>query len=344
MTRARDVADTQDNLGGAVPPFAAGKNKIINGDFGIWQRGTTINIGVGTYWADRWTTNLLSAVPTGTLTRQTFTPGTAPVAGYEGTFFGRVNVTANNGNTETAIEQRIEDVRTLAGQTATVSFWAKADATTPVSVNLFQVFGTGGSAAVSITGAAHTLTTAWQRFTTTVTVPSISGKTIGTGSSLYVRFSLPNSGSFVRSGTYDFWGVQLEAGSIATPFQTASGSIGGELALCQRYYQRITPTGSGQNYGVGFIGGGLGDANLQMEFPVEMRTRPTALEQSGTATDYTILNSSGATALNTVPTFVSSTTYAIRVSFVTAGVFTASSCAVGRSANANAFLGWSAEL
>ncbi len=35
MSRSRNVADTQDNNGGAVPPFAAGKNKIINGDFNI---------------------------------------------------------------------------------------------------------------------------------------------------------------------------------------------------------------------------------------------------------------------------------------------------------------------
>ena len=239
MTRSRDVADTQDNVGGAVAPFVAGKNKIINGDFGIWQRGTSFTIAANGYTADRWYWDLTTAIPTGTISRQSFTAGSAPDSGYESTYFFRTNITAHNNCPVFSQEQKIEDVRTFAGQTVTVSFWAKADASTTLDVSLNQKFGTGGSATVTLTATVN-LTTSWQRLTFTTTLGSMSGKTIGTNSCLSLAFLLPLSGSFIRVGTYDIWGVQLEAGSVATPFTPAGGGFpGAELALCQRYYYRV---------------------------------------------------------------------------------------------------------
>jgi hypothetical protein len=207
--------------------FAAGKNKIINGDFGIWQRGTTFtSVAQMTYLADRWASNGSS----NNFSRQTFTPGTAPVSGYEGSFFLRCTATSQ----QIGITQRIEDVRIYAGQTVTISFWAKADSARTLSLFFDQNFGSGGSAQVDFAATTiASLTTSWARYTYTVAVPSISGKTIGTSS--YLDFTLYLA-SPTGAITLDFWGIQLEAGSNATAFQTATGTVQGELAACQRYY------------------------------------------------------------------------------------------------------------
>jgi hypothetical protein len=233
MTRARDLADTQDNLGGAVAPFVAGKNKIINGDFGVWQRGTTFtNPVAGTFTADRWSVQGGNTPSASSITQQTFTPGTAPVAGYEGTFFWRNTMTTNTGTDWYAL-QKVEDVRTYAGNTTTLSFWAKADSARTMGISALQYFGTGGSASVAVSGATVNLTTAWQRFSVTLIMPSVAGKTIGVGSFINLVFAFPTANGSVT----DLWGGQWEIGTVATPFTTASGSIGGELALCQRYYE-----------------------------------------------------------------------------------------------------------
>ena len=244
MTRSRDVADTQDNLGGAVAPYVAGKNKIINGDLTINQRG--FSSSTSGYNFDRFYNEASGG--THTITQQTFTPGAAPVVGYEATNFMRSVVSGQTTSGQyAAIAQKIEDVRTFAGQTITVSFWAKASTGTPkVSVEMQQVFGSGGSGAVFTSApAASTLSTSWVRYTSTITVPSISGKTIGTGSFLVMFIWVSAGSSFdaranaigLQNATLDFWGFQVEAGTVATPFTTASGSIGGELALCQRYFE-----------------------------------------------------------------------------------------------------------
>ena len=235
------VADSSTSTGLSYQAnWAAGKNKVINGAFNIWQRGTTVSNPNGTYLADRFLISNLTAVPTSTYSQQTFTPGTAPVAGYESQYFMRFQVTSQGSSTGQAVNHRIEDVRTFAGQTITFSFWAKAAANLTMNdIKLGQNFGSGGSSATetNFTMSSKAVTTSWQRFTGTVTVPSISGKTVGTSSYVYLYLEILSSqGAY----TFDTWGWQLEAGSVATAFQTATGTIQGELAACKYYYQRIS--------------------------------------------------------------------------------------------------------
>jgi hypothetical protein len=273
--------------------FVAGKNKIINGDFGVWQRGTSFTTGSGAYvyTADRWRTYFYGS-NTSSVTQQTFTPGTAPIAGYEGQYFARVS----SSNTQIVFEQLIEDVRTFAGQTVTFSFWAKQNtaAAGALSVNLYQNFGSGGSAQVTITGlSATSTTTSWARYTGTVAIPSISGKTIGTSSHLI--FGIYNSS---LNNALDIWGVQVEAGSTATPFTTATGTLQGELAACQRYL----PAVAGQYNQIWGIAYSTTGSAVSIKLPTTARVKPTGITVSS-ASHFTLYNSGFTSGVPTAITF-----------------------------------------
>ena len=315
------------------------RNAIINGGFDIWQRGTSFtqtNFNAGNiYTADR-TAIIWNNVPTSvTVSQQTFTPGAAPVTGYEGTFFWRSTITTVGTNTIWGYSQRIEDVRDFAGRTATISFWAKADTSRNVTVELNQNFGSGGSSTVTATNTAVAITSSWARYSLTVNVPSISGKTIGTNNYLQlVILQTSASGSVL-----DLWGVQVEAGTVATPFEQRP--IGTELALCQRYYYRLAQNTS--RYGSGYAKTST-TADILVDFPVTMRTAPTALEQSGTAGDYLIAYQNSAVAGSSVPTFTSATVKACTVNFNVGAVLTAGNGVMGGPNGANSYLGFSAEL
>jgi hypothetical protein len=259
--------------------YAAGKNKIINGDFGIWQRGTSFsNPATGSFQADRWSVVWDGTGATRTISRQTFAAGNV-IPGYEFDYFYRfAQSVAGSGASYNLFQNRMEDVTTYAGQTVTISFWAKAAANTNlVDLNLEQDFGTGGSPSATVSNSISpgtiTLTTSWQRFSYTTTVPSISGKTIGTTTPGYLGFRVwvPINATF----TLDFVGFQIEPGSVATAFQTATGTIQGELAACQRYFQRI-----GNNGGAYYLytcAAVEGTSTLwgAVPLPVTMRTTPS---------------------------------------------------------------------
>jgi hypothetical protein len=156
----------------------------------------------------------------------------------------------------------------------TLSFWAKADASRALSIALGQDFGSGGSGGAATAYQGANLTTSWQRFSLTYSLASITGKTVGTSSYIYLYMTLPAG----VTQTIDIWGVQLEYGSKATPFQTASGgSPQAELAMCQRYYFRNTGGEAYSHYGIGMsISTTFGYALINL--PVTMRVKPTAVD------------------------------------------------------------------
>jgi hypothetical protein len=268
MTKARSSADF------AAGGFFAGKNAIINGDFNIWQRGTSFTLAG--YFADRWTWTTSSYPTTRTMSQQAFSPGAAPVAGYESSFFMRYLITTVGSSTDYYISQPIEDVRTFAGKTVTYSFWAKADSARTINASLTQEFGSGGSSSVTVGSSTHSLTTSWQRFTATMSVPSISGKTIGTNSLL--RFMFTPDSALASGYTLDIWGVQVEVGTTATPFETATGTIQGELQACQRYYYRATSTNAYSPLGPLGVAENTTTATFMVQFPSQFRVVPHTIE------------------------------------------------------------------
>jgi hypothetical protein len=264
--------------------YAAGKNAIINGAFNVWQRGTSFTPTAASvyYTADRF----YNVVPASTsVTRQTFTAGTAPVAGYEGQFYMNTTITANAQNYE--IAQRIENARTFAGQTVTLSFFARSTVgAQPLNVAILQSFGTGGSPSadvvatyVSGSGTPYTPTASWVRYTFTFTMPSVSGKTFGTNNDSYLVARLFQYTTTATNTSVDIWGVQLEAGSVATAFQTATGTFQGELAACQRYYQRFGGLSAYQSLGNGGVASATQITALTYT-PVPFRVNPTSVDYS----------------------------------------------------------------
>ena len=266
----------------SVPVWQAypSHNYIINGAFDVWQRGTSVALGNGVFAADRWIGANSGAV--GTMSRQSFTPGQTDVPGNPIYFLRWDTTTGDNFN---RIMQRVEDVNTLAGQTVTYSFYAKG--TNPGAgsyvLNCYQNFGSGGSTELDTGVGTVVLTSSWQRFSYTFTVPSVSGKTIGAGSFLAIDFRQASTDTSTTAYTMDLANVQLEAGSVATPFRRNANSLQGELAACQRYYVRYSAAAA--NYYIAGRGNASSTTAVVMQYPTlnEMRVTPTSLDYSNIA-------------------------------------------------------------
>jgi len=260
-------ADTEAEARTAIG--AGRKNLIINGGFNIWQRGTSFSSDG--YTADRWTAALSGG--TATSSRQLFTNGQTDVPGNP-TYYLNTNCTSGNNNCSIAT-QHIEDVRIGAGQSVTVSFWAKG--TNPggghFNWQLWQRFGTGGSSTVNDGDTTLTVTSTWTRYTHTFNLGSMSGKTIGTSSFLDLMIRQPAGDTSAAAWSVDIANVQLELGSVATDFEHRS--YGEELALCQRYYCKSQGGIGSTAMWSGYPGSTGTGYYAQAQYPTQMRATPT---------------------------------------------------------------------
>ena len=348
------------------------RNRIINGDMRIDQRNAgaavTVNSGTDFFPVDRFLAVGTSSDGVFTVQRST----TAP-AGFTNSLLATVTTADSSIGTleQYYVSQIIEGFNvadlawgTASAQTVTLSFVVRSSVT-----------GTyGGSVRNSATDRSYpftfTVNSANTFETKTVTIPGDTSGTwltnngvgmhiiwaLGMGSSRVASAGAWTAGNFkgasgatqwisTSGATFYITGVQLEKGSVATPFERRP--YGTELAMCQRYYYRIKGSDTSSNtgiVGVGFSQSTTAGRSL-INFPVTMRSTPSALEQSGTASDYRVIaGSAGTVTCSAVPTFSSTTTLCGDISWTVASGATANQGVFFASNNASSYLGWSAEL
>ena len=292
----KNGAQAMRDLGNSIDTFLNRPltyNGVINGAMQVAQRGTSFTVaGSGVNTLDRWKAVIFSGSST---VSQQLTSDTTNLPNIQ--YCQRVVRAAGvTGVGPDYLAQSFENLSSTqyAGKTISFSFYARKGAgfTGTFTANVISGTGTNQNFIdVAITGQATviaqtaTLTTTWQRFTYTGTVAS-------TAAQVFVYFTHQGTGTAPANDYFEVTGVQLEIGSQASPFQTASGgSIQGELAMCQRYYERtmdtIAPFGSA--YSTTFV-------DFYIPFKVTKRQNPI-LSGSGLTVESTA--SGGAVSYNT---------------------------------------------
>ena len=298
------VADSSTTTGLRWQPNqTAGKNKILNSDMSIAQRGTSVSVGSAswsTYTLDRY--KCYSGNTATTVSQNT----SAPTG-----FSYSLKLQRPNGNTGTnglLIAQIVETANcmSLQGQYVTLSFWVKKGANYSggnVGVALLQGTGTDqGGDPYSWTGltapindTSYSPTTSFVRLSYSTTLPS-------TAKELAVVLSYTPTGTAGADDALYITGVQLEAGAM-TSYAPATGTFQGELAACQRYYEisydGATPAASGTT---GFVGSPSMATNtgsniyraLQIGYKVTKRAVPTVTIYDGAGTSGKITTYSSA--------------------------------------------------
>jgi len=362
MSQARDLADRAGDI--------TGRNLIINGAMKVAQRGTSATASSGYNTVDRFqltVANMDNAA-------YTYVQSSVAPTGFSNSW--RIDCTtvesalaADEYSTFTqAIEaQNLQQISngSSAAKSLTLSFYVKSNKTGTWGLNLYKPDNTGRQ----IT-ATYTISSAdtWEYKTITFAGDTAGGGIANdNGAGMYVYWALAAGSDYTSSdstswsnysnagflyghnvnffdSTANDWavtGVQLEVGQTATPFEHED--FGTTLAKCQRYYFKSLSTSSADAFAVG-QNNTTQRADGSLDFSVTMRASPTAIETTGTATDYLINTAGSNYTCNAVPSFIRANSHTAYFRFPVASGLTTGNGAMLRSAVAGAYLAWSAEL
>jgi len=359
-----------NGVGGLAHPPTF-KNLIINGAMQVAQRGTSVtgSTSNGFKTVDRfayiigtqgtWTHTVENDAPTGSGFRKSAKTLCTTADASPGTSDILLLVQPIEGQNLQAIRKG-----TANAQQLTLSFWVKANVT---GTYIAELEDSDNTRTVSLSYTINSSAT-WEKKTIVFPADTTGVLDNDNAGSLSLIFWLGGGSTWtsgtlntnwntqvnanravgqvnLASATNNYWqitGVQLEVGSVATDYEFKPIDV--ELAQCQRYYYKLFPAASSA---ILAFGGNYSTTNCRVAFyfPVEMRIAPTAIEVTGTASDYSVSSAGVNTvACNAVPAFNGG---AVRFATITGSVASGLTNNIPAILNTNStagYLGWSAEL
>ena len=352
------VAGVPVNTAGGTP-----KNAIINGNFDIWQRGTSFSaVGNDVYSVDRMTTKVTGA---GTFDMAQSTTVPAGDSAFS------LKLTVNTGDASLAasdiyaIRYRIEgfDAQRFALGTSdakqmTLSFWVRS------SVTGTYVASFRNGAQNRVYPAEYVIDSAdtWEKKEITIQADTTGTWLQTTGIGLTVAFSFAsgtdnhgtegvwqatsdfstsNQVNWMASGGSTFYlsQLQLEVGTEATEFERRIFST--ELDSCYRYFWRLA-SGDALHVGDGEVS--VNDrVQIGVTYPREMRSTPSLAFSANT--HFTVIGNGVAAATDENPILINAGTQGTAIRFATAGTgFLVGGCSRVRTNNVSTTLDLDAEL
>ena len=269
---------TQQSIKAYVDASAGTSQAIINGNFDVWQRGTSIAMTTAdAYAADRWYCETATAATDKTVSRQT--------ASNNGSYYSARVAMVQDTDELLTFSQALEsqDSIKFRGQKLTLSFWAKAGAefVTDNSTLVCKIVTGKGTdqkvlaftTSADAISANKTLTDTFVKHTITTTAAIASDIT-----QIGVSFAFTHAGAGVTTNYFEVSQVQLCAGSVASPFM--SKSFATESADCKRYYEKsfsYATTPAQSVISTQYAGGALNTGIIEtaISFKVAKRIIPT---------------------------------------------------------------------